>query len=320
MSSAPAIPTVLNYVTLDVFTSIPFAGNPLAVVQVPRAVSLTQVQKQMIAREFNYSETVFLHEHGHFPSDDEDPSWTMDIFTTTDELPFAGHPTIGTACYAMSALGAVRGKLNLKAGPVNVSYDPATRLARAAIPHDVRIHNTTCSAEQLLTMQPSPDVRRDLTTSGFLDFPGSPVVSIVPGMTFVLVQLPSLQSLATIGVSSGDVQVTLDPAWSPSFVGIYFYVLQPEAADGTRHIRTRMMANGFEDPATGSAASALAALLALKTPGGGDRLRFLMTQGVEMGRQSEISVDVDTGLDGSIRQISLAGTAVEVMNGRIYLK
>ncbi|KAK9357931.1 hypothetical protein V1504DRAFT_462752 [Lipomyces starkeyi] len=320
MSSAPAIPTVLNYVTLDVFTSTPFAGNPLAVVQVPRALSLTQVQKQMIAREFNYSETVFLHEHGHFPSDDEDPSWTMDIFTTTDELPFAGHPTIGTACYAMSARGAVRGKLNLKAGPVNVSYDPATRLARAAIPHDVHIHNTTVSAEQLLTMQPSPDVRRDLTASGFLDLPGSPVVSIVPGMTFVLVQLPSLQSLATIGVSSGDVQVTLDPAWSPSFVGIYFYVLQPEAADGTRHIRTRMMANGFEDPATGSAASALAAFLALKTPRGGDSLRFLMTQGVEMGRQSEISVDVDTGLDGSIRQITLAGTAVEVMNGRIYLK
>ncbi|KAK9357936.1 hypothetical protein V1504DRAFT_478434 [Lipomyces starkeyi] len=76
------------------------------------------------------------------------------------------------------------------------------------------------------------------------------------------------------------------------------------------------MAIGFEDPATGSAASALAAFLALKRHRGGDSLRFLMTQGVEMGRQSEISVDVDIRLDGSIRQIMLAGTAVEVMNGR----
>ncbi|KAK9489560.1 hypothetical protein V1508DRAFT_444563 [Lipomyces doorenjongii] len=284
MSSAPAIPTTLNYVTLDVFTSRPFAGNPLAVVKVPLAVSLTQVQKQIIAREFNFSETVFLHERGHSPSDGQDPSWTMDIFTTTEELPFAGHPTIGAACYAMSALGAVRGKLNLKAGPVNVSYDFATRLARAAIPQDVHIHNTTVSAEQLLAMQPSLEVRRDLTELGFLDLPGSPVVSIVPGMTFVLVELPSLRSLATIGVSSGDVQVRLDPAWSPSFVGIYFYFLQCVTADGTHHIRTRMMANGFEDPATGSAASALAAF------------------------PSEISVD-----------ITLAGTAVEVMNGCINL-
>ncbi|KAK9349782.1 hypothetical protein V1523DRAFT_421830 [Lipomyces doorenjongii] len=319
MSSAPAIPTTLNYVTLDVFTSRPFAGNPLAVVKVPLAVSLTQVQKQIIAREFNFSETVFLHERGHSPSDDQDPSWTMDIFTTTEELPFAGHPTIGAACYAMSAVGAVRGKLNLKAGPVNVSYDFATRLARAAIPQDVHIHNTTVSAEQLLAMQPSLEVRRDLTELGFLDLPGSPVVSIVPGMTFVLVELPSLRSLATIGVSSGDVQVTLDPAWSPSFVGIYFYVLQSVAADGTHHIRTRMMANGFEDPATGSAASAVAAFLALKRHRGGGSLHFLMTQGVEMGRQSEISVDVDSGLDESIRQITLAGTAVEVMNGCINL-
>ncbi|KAK9371473.1 uncharacterized protein V1513DRAFT_45265 [Lipomyces chichibuensis] len=320
MSSAPTIPTTLNYVTLDVFTSTPFAGNPLAIVQVPRGVSLTQVQKQIIAREFNYSETVFLHEHGHTHLDDEDPSWTMDIFTTTDELPFAGHPTIGTACYAMSAFGAVRGKLNLKAGLVNVSYDLGTRRARAAIPQNVHIHNATVAAEQLLAMQPSLDVRRDLTASGFLDLPRSPVVSIVPGMTFVLVQLPSLHSLATIGVSSGDVQVTLDPAWSPSFVSIYFYVLQPEAADGTHNIRTRMMANGFEDPATGSAASALAAFLALKRHRGGDRLRFLITQGVEMGRQSEIGIDVDTCPDGTIQQITLAGTAIKVMNGRIYLK
>lgn len=80
----------LDFVVVDVFTAKRYEGNPLAIVRMPPSVKLTQEQKQNIAREFNLSETTFLHE----PTDSES-AWTVDIFTVQAELPFAGHPTIG---------------------------------------------------------------------------------------------------------------------------------------------------------------------------------------------------------------------------------
>jgi PhzF family phenazine biosynthesis protein len=90
-------PTRLSYVTLDVFTQTSYAGNPLAIVKVPSNQSLTQEQKQLIAREFNFSETVILHEN-------EAASYehTIDIFMTNAEIPFAGHPTIGAAAFSQN--------------------------------------------------------------------------------------------------------------------------------------------------------------------------------------------------------------------------
>jgi len=77
--------TTLSFATVDVFTHVRFGGNPLAIVNIPCPVSLSQEQKQAIAREFNYSETVFLHEDTSSPDGRK-----VDIFTTTEELPFAG--------------------------------------------------------------------------------------------------------------------------------------------------------------------------------------------------------------------------------------
>lgn len=86
----------LEYITLDVFTDSLLSGNPLAVVRVPMDYlsSLSQARKQLIAQEFNLSETVFMHEPTENGSQVK-----IDIFTPTTELPFAGHPTIGSACY-----------------------------------------------------------------------------------------------------------------------------------------------------------------------------------------------------------------------------
>jgi PhzF family phenazine biosynthesis protein len=81
----------LDFAIVDVFTDKRYKGNPLAVVRVPASSNLTQEQKQNIAREFNLSETTFLHE----PAGNESGVWTVDIFTINEELPFAGHPTIG---------------------------------------------------------------------------------------------------------------------------------------------------------------------------------------------------------------------------------
>ncbi len=134
----------LDFVTVDVFTSQPYGGNPLAIVRIPHGRTLSQEQKQIIAREFNLSETTFLHENAHGATEDQ---WTVDIFMTSQELPFAGHPTVGTACYVLGRTARERGvhsglmeaSFNLKAGRVGLRYDCGKMTAKASIPHDVYV-------------------------------------------------------------------------------------------------------------------------------------------------------------------------------------
>ena len=121
---------MLRYTQLDVFTSTPFLGNPLAIVHLPSTASLSQSQKQNIAREFNLTETVFLHE----PS--SDGTVMIDIFTTTEEIPFAGHLTVGTGSYLFSQPIHASGDtivLKTKAGdiPVLRSHPTSTDAAHA---------------------------------------------------------------------------------------------------------------------------------------------------------------------------------------------
>lgn len=104
----------LPFTTIDVFTQTPFKGNPLAVVTIPFGLTLTQTQKQAIAKEFNLSETVFVHDAVEPSATDER---RFDIFTPQAELPFAGHPTIGTAVFLYPK--GVR-TLIAKAGPIEI--------------------------------------------------------------------------------------------------------------------------------------------------------------------------------------------------------
>nr|POE65377.1 putative isomerase [Quercus suber] len=132
--------TSLHFVTLDVFTTDRFTGNPLAVVEIPQDAQVSTEQMQLIAREFNLSETVFLH-HATTTTTTTDgrPEWRMRIFMTDAELPFAGHPTVGTACLALGRLGDdVAGTLMCNAGPIDVRYRAG--VAAASIPHDVHVH------------------------------------------------------------------------------------------------------------------------------------------------------------------------------------
>lgn len=134
----------LTFTTFDVFTTTPFRGNPLAIVQVPTAVKLSQDQKQLIAREFNLSETVFLHEQT--VDDILARRARIDIFTAIAEVAFAGHPTIGTANFLLYHLnpGTVD-TLITKAGPV--PFEAVTlngeRGTCLAVAH-VSIKNTSC--------------------------------------------------------------------------------------------------------------------------------------------------------------------------------
>lgn len=321
-----ASPQTIPYVTLDVFTKSIFSGNPLGVVFLPSPTALTQTQKQEIAKEFNYSETIFVH-----PVDPQTPTQQrIDIFTTDRELPFAGHPTIGAASWVLY-LSPDKGDVDTlltKAGPIPISLRPSGDEAAALIPHDVRIHQKKFPVQELLRLHPTVKPFVDLTANE----DGFPVVSIVKGMTQIHVELPSLEALAAVGPAAGGegvpaVEVSqggyLDEGWGGhGLVVVYFYVRDvADEVTGKKVIRTRMFLESEEDPATGSAASGLAALLVLRDGAKpADQLDrdFYVVQGVEMGRRSDIGLRVSLKPNGEgIELVELSGSSVKVAKGEI---
>lgn len=300
----------LSFTTIDVFTSTKFAGNPLAIVDLPTSNALSQAQKQAIAKEFNLSETVFVHPV--FINSSSGTTWRIDIFTPTTELPLAGHPVVGTACHLLSKAGSseTTGTFETKEGAVALEYSHATKRASAIIPHDVHVHAAECSHTELAKLQP-----------GLGTYPqASPVVSIVKGMTFALVDLEGLDALGKIATTSHKLVVKRDDGWDEGFAGSYFYVKLPDEGDGVTRLRTRMIeCDVGEDPATGSAASALCSYLAMQYGVPEKVNQFEITQGVEMGRKSDIEVQVKLGADKKVEEVKLAGAAVTVMEGKLVL-
>jgi len=304
----------VSFSTLDVFTATPFKGNQLAVVHVTLAAPLSQRTKQAIAREFNFSETVFLHEQEAVSSEQR-----LDIFTTSEELPFAGHPTIGTICHicqsAEPPLESV--KLRIKAGSILGRYDNDSCIAEAEMPHSIRVHQALVPRKAVITSQPAlSEIAESL--------PSLPLVSITKGVSFVLVDLSSVS--ASLGKLRAERQtvdrdaIAQDEGWGPSFVGVYYFVIVSRFDDLTR-IQCRMVEESIgEDPATGAAACTLASYLSLKGGKANQTYRYVLDQGVHMGRASEIRVKV--GLDGSgktVDSVILAGSAVLVTKGTVRL-
>ncbi|ENH67412.1 hypothetical protein FOC1_g10010683 [Fusarium oxysporum f. sp. cubense race 1] len=288
----------LQFTTLDVFTTSAFEGNPLAVVTIPppsQQAPLTQSQKQRIAREFNLSETVFVHDVENRAETDERK---IDIFTPQFELPFAGHPTIGTAVFLQPQ--DVK-KMIAKAGRIDLEFENGS--PRALIPHDVKLHK-----ERVPKHEVEAGWDGKLAEVAAAD-EGAPLFSIVNGMTFALVNLPSLELLGAakvgaMGYIDGDLQ---DDGWKHDFDSrrYYYTLLDGETSSDGKHVqnlRTRLVKRTMEDPATGSAA-------------------FNITQGVEMGRESLIVVDVEVKTDGAgerkVKTVHLSGKAVEVMKGTV---
>ncbi|KFG80154.1 putative phenazine biosynthesis protein [Metarhizium anisopliae] len=312
------MPTELPFVTLDVFTTTPYRGNPLAVVTIPSTLSPppTQAQKQAIAREFNLSETVFIHD---VANPETTKTRNIDIFLPFAEIPFAGHPTIGTA---VSLLDQGVDTLVTKAGPIPLKQT-GERFVQASIPHDVHVHAKTArqlgpgnlySVERL---QADNEIReRELS---------APVVSIVDGVTFLLIKLESLEQLAKVQQTGVEFppEELLDEGWKKGLIARLYFVKTGEKKDESgspvQVLRTRMMEHSFEDPATGSAACCLSSYLSIEgdkqtTP----KRRYEITQGVEMGKESNIVVEVEMK-DDKIDNVQLAGTAVQVMRGHVLL-
>ncbi|KXT04077.1 hypothetical protein AC578_4958 [Pseudocercospora eumusae] len=305
----------LSFVTLDVFTQTRYAGNPLAVVRVHDGVHMPTTEQMLaIAKEFNLSETIFLHDAKN--GVDGVIEWRVRIFFTNGELPFAGHPTIGAAVYALGTLSPTshQGRLMANAGPIQLTYDPASGIAKASIPHNFHLHTQyPCSLEELYDLQPA--LRGVVTSSDAVQ-----VTSPVKGLNFVQAELPDLHALSKISTGKKP-QPRLDDEWNEGFSASHFYVITSatparDQNDTAKYqLRTRMIQGSSEDPATGSAACALTSYLALKNAS--SRIsRFELTQGVEMGRESHIEVTITLNADlGSIERVELGGTAVKVMEG-----
>lgn len=213
-------------------------------------------------------------------------------------------PTLGTL------RPASRGRLIANAGAIDLSYK--NRVATAAIPHNVHVHTQyPFTVQDLQALQPA--LKGRVTSDEAIK-----IISPVKGMNFVNVELGDLESLALVGTSPKP-KPRLDDDWNVGFVGSYFYVLtESSPGDGDVEkisLRARMIEGTFEDPATGSAACALTSYLALKRASSRKNF-FQVTQGVEMGRHSDIEVTVTLNKDlASVEKVELGGTAVKVMEG-----
>lgn len=294
-----------RFTTLDVFTDRPFAGNPLAVL--PDARGLSDAQMRAVAREFNFSETTFV-----LPPESAEAARRVRIFTPGGEIPFAGHPTIGTAVALVAdgyvAMGdrELRLVFELGAGPtpVTVTVDQGRYAAVFTAPQRPRRGPETPPARVAAALGLPLEA---------VDTRAHAPVDVGCGLDFVAVRLRDLAALAASGPRP-DAWAELESPAAGN--GVVAYVVE-----GAGRLRVRMFAPGVgvaEDPATGSAAAALGGLLAgLETAADG-RFGWTLTQGVEMGRPSRLDVEADKR-GGEVTAVRVAGNAVVVADGTIEL-
>ena len=300
----------LRYHTLDVFTDRVFGGNPLAVFPDGRGVSDRTMQR--IAREMNLSETVFV-----LPPDEAAHARRLRIFTPAAELPFAGHPTVGTA-FLLAALGEVpldgdetRIVLEEGAGPV-----PVRIRARGGAPVF-----TELTAARLPETGPPPPPRAELAAllglaeDDLLDGEWTPGGASC-GVPFLFVPLRGREALARARLDPARWETLLAGWWAPSV-----YVLSRDPELPGSDVRARMFAPAMgitEDPATGGAAAALAGYLAARSPRREGTLRWTVEQGFEMGRPSILQVEADVRA-GEVAAVRVGGASVRVAEGVLRL-
>ena len=295
-----------RYYTCDVFTETRFGGNPLAVL--PQADGLTQQQMQQIAREFNFSETTFV-----FPPK-AGQTRHVRIFTPAREIPFAGHPNVGTAFVLAStgALGEIRSSLTVtfeeEAGLVPITvYAEQGKVVRCelAAPQVVSVGRSI--APELVAAAVS------LTSADIVTATHPPQVASV-GLPFLITELKDRSALERARADASAFGALLAEDIRPS---LHFYTHAKDGFD----LRARMFAplSGVpEDPATGSANCALAGLLAHCAAQASGSFTWRIAQGVEMGRPSTLIARAEKKA-GVVQTTWVGGAAVLVSEGTLHL-
>ncbi len=295
------------YVTADVFTDSTFGGNPLAVITDARGLSGEQMQR--IAREFNYAETTFV-----LPPEAAGAVKRVRIFTPMAEVPFAGHPNVGTAVVLAQSgdLGPVEDGSAIVfdelAGPV-----PITLKAEKGV-----IVGAELTAPKTDGMGPELAVSE---AAAILNLPESQIRTarhqprvVSAGLAFLLVELTDLAALAA---AKADADRLAAQERLHDFNGVFLYAAEPSAA--APDFRARMFAPSHgvaEDPVTGSANAALGLLLASGDERQEATLAWSVHQGVEMGRPGRADITVERR-QGKVAEIRVAGRAVVVCRGEI---
>lgn len=297
-----------RYITVDVFTDRAFGGNPLAVVL--DAAGLSAAQMQAIAREFNYSETTFV-----LPAREDGHDAEVRIFTVYRELPFAGHPNVGTA-FVLARLA--------KSAPPRLLFEERAGLVPVEIlQEDGRVVGAELTAPQPLQRLTEVDVEQaaaclSLSAADIKTDRHAPHIISV-GLPFLAVELASREALRRASPDAAAFAriFPLDGADA-----VYLYTCQVPPAEQPCDVQARMFhpgASGLsEDPATGSASVAAAALFADLDPARDGELRLRIGQGVDMGRPSLLLTRVRKQ-NGAIVSAHVGGLCAPMMEGTFEL-
>ena len=287
-----------SFIQLDVFTAVPLEGNQLAVFSDARG--LNDNEMQALAREMNLSETTFV-----FPRDgavERERGVQVRIFTVNEELPFAGHPTLGTAMVLRFPDGAQRVVLDLKAGRIPVEFTNRDGLPFGTMTQRDPEFGQTHQREAVARAA-------GLTPEEIAD--DVPIQTVSTGNAFAIVPLRSLAVLQRLA-----------PAWGPmeSYLSQtdakFLYFVSREAVNPEAALQSRMLFYNGEDPATGSAAGPCIAW-GVKHGVVPPEKQVLIEQGVEMKRRSRIFASAAVQND-NIVSVRVGGHAVEVARGEIF--
>lgn len=298
-----------RYITVDVFTDRAFGGNPLGVVL--DAGGLSTAQMQAIATEFNYSETTFV-----LPPQDKANDAHVRIFTMRSEIPFAGHPNVGTAFVLANQAAKPPACLRFeeKAGlvPVEILSNEGRVIgAELTAPQPLqRTHEVSAADAAACLSLSAGDVKTDRHV---------PQVASV-GLPFLVVEIASREALKRAQPDATAFAKVLAEIGRDV---VYFYTRDVPAGERPLDLQARMFhpgASGLcEDPATGSATAACAALLADIDPSRDGELRLRIGQGVDMGRPSLLLTRVRKQA-GAVTSVHVGGGCVKMMEGTLEVR
>jgi trans-2,3-dihydro-3-hydroxyanthranilate isomerase len=299
-----------EFIQLDVFTQTPLAGNPLAIF--PDARGLNDGEMQALAREMNLSETTFI-----LPRDaasEAREGKKVRIFTTETELPFAGHPTLGTALYlyASESTKPAEISLDLKVGKIPVRFS-----ANSGDAGGDRVDGRVFGEMR----QRDPEFGAPFSRADVARVIGIPVNEIhskwpiqpvSTGFSFTIVPFRNRQALSDLTFGYSQAAEFLRKTGAN-----LFYFLCPERREGQLEARARMFFYGGEDPATGSAAGCAASWMVQHGVASSDE-QAVIRQGIECRRPSEMHVRA-TRKDGRVSNVRVGGYAVEILRGTVAL-
>ena len=287
------------FTQFDVFTSRPLEGNPLAVVH--DASGLSDSEMQSIAREMNLSETTFI-----FPREvaiERDRGTRVRIFTVQEELPFAGHPTLGTAFFLRGTSGARETRLDLNVGtiPVNFEERPGEPVFGEMTQRDPEF-GMTHDRQTIASVTGVP--LEDLD-------PALPIQTVSTGTPFTMLPIRNLEAISRLQLKQRESSEYLRKS-----DGRFFFCVTRETVDSSARVHARMLFYNGEDPATGSASGCCAGWMVQHGIARPDE-RVMIEQGIEMKRPSRIFVRASRNNDRVVN-VRVGGNVVEVLRGEIF--